>query len=162
MFHYFKIPYFICNFSTKFTYNEYIGCYFFIACCSTIFAQWSPREGWLNWEQGPRQGHFQVWVARGMANASLWWLRVVDAFVRSWATSKSQRCWFPCGYSQNHFRIISKPLMCATNWIKHLGVIIVASPKGCKFLDGAWRFVYVGIKKEPTISRLRSLRIIWW
>jgi hypothetical protein len=28
MFHYFKIPYFICNFFTKFTYNEYIGPYF--------------------------------------------------------------------------------------------------------------------------------------
>jgi hypothetical protein len=28
MFHYFKIPYFTCNFFTKFTYNEYIGPYF--------------------------------------------------------------------------------------------------------------------------------------
>jgi len=28
MFHYFKIPYFMCNVFTKFTYNEYIGPYF--------------------------------------------------------------------------------------------------------------------------------------
>jgi hypothetical protein len=28
MFHYLKIPYFICTFFTKFTYNEYIGPYF--------------------------------------------------------------------------------------------------------------------------------------
>jgi hypothetical protein len=28
MFHYFKIPYFTCNFFTKLTYNEYIGPYF--------------------------------------------------------------------------------------------------------------------------------------
>jgi hypothetical protein len=28
MFHCFKIPYFSCNFFTKFTYNEYIGPYF--------------------------------------------------------------------------------------------------------------------------------------
>jgi hypothetical protein len=42
MFHYFKIPYFTCIFFTKFTYNEYIGPYFFIARCSMIFAQWSP------------------------------------------------------------------------------------------------------------------------
>jgi hypothetical protein len=39
MFHYFKIPYFMCNFFTIFTYNGYIGPYFFIARCSTIFAQ---------------------------------------------------------------------------------------------------------------------------
>jgi hypothetical protein len=38
MFHYFKIPYFTCTFFTKFAYNEYIGPYFFIARCSTIFA----------------------------------------------------------------------------------------------------------------------------
>jgi hypothetical protein len=38
MFHYFKIPYFTCTFFTKFIYNEYIGPYFFIARCSTIFA----------------------------------------------------------------------------------------------------------------------------
>jgi hypothetical protein len=43
MFHYFKIPYFTCNYFTKFTYNEYIGPYFFIARCSMIFAQWSFR-----------------------------------------------------------------------------------------------------------------------
>jgi hypothetical protein len=28
MFHYFKIPYFTCNFFIEFTYNEYIGPYF--------------------------------------------------------------------------------------------------------------------------------------
>jgi hypothetical protein len=38
MFYYFKTPYFTCNVFTKFTYNEYIGHYFFIARCSTIFA----------------------------------------------------------------------------------------------------------------------------
>jgi hypothetical protein len=27
MFHYLKIPYFTCNFFTKFIYNEYIGPY---------------------------------------------------------------------------------------------------------------------------------------
>jgi hypothetical protein len=31
MFHYFKIPYFTCNFFTKFNYNEYIGPYFFLS-----------------------------------------------------------------------------------------------------------------------------------
>ena len=30
MFHYFRIPYFTCNFFTKFTYNEYIGPYFLL------------------------------------------------------------------------------------------------------------------------------------
>jgi hypothetical protein len=38
MFHYFRIPYFTCTFFTKFIYNEYIGPYFFIACCSKFFA----------------------------------------------------------------------------------------------------------------------------
>jgi hypothetical protein len=48
MFHYFKIPYFICNFSTKFTYNEYIGRYFL----SHVVLRFSPndlpgRGGWV-------------------------------------------------------------------------------------------------------------------
>jgi hypothetical protein len=43
MFHNFKIPYFTCFFFTKFTYNELYWTLFFIARCSTIFAQWSPR-----------------------------------------------------------------------------------------------------------------------
>jgi hypothetical protein len=33
------------------------------------------------------------------------------------------------GFSLNHFCIISKPLMCATIWIKHLGIAIVASSR---------------------------------
>jgi hypothetical protein len=43
MFHYFKIPYFTYTFFTKFTYNEYIGPYFFIERCSTIFASDLPE-----------------------------------------------------------------------------------------------------------------------
>jgi hypothetical protein len=43
MFHYFKILYFTCTFFTKFTYNEYIGPYFFITRCSTIFASELPK-----------------------------------------------------------------------------------------------------------------------
>ena len=31
-------------FFTKFIYNEYIGPYFFIACCSTIFAGELPED----------------------------------------------------------------------------------------------------------------------
>jgi hypothetical protein len=44
MFHYFKIPYFICNFFTKFTYNEYIGPYFL----SHVVLRFSPSDlpGW--------------------------------------------------------------------------------------------------------------------
>jgi hypothetical protein len=38
MFHYLKIPYFTCKVFTKYTYNGYIGPYFFITRCSTIFA----------------------------------------------------------------------------------------------------------------------------
>jgi hypothetical protein len=40
MFHYFKIPYFTCNFFTKFTYNEYIGPYFL----SHVVLGFSPNE----------------------------------------------------------------------------------------------------------------------
>jgi hypothetical protein len=46
MFHYSKIPYFTCKFFTKFTYWTL----FFIARCSTIFAQWSLQE-WTIWWQ---------------------------------------------------------------------------------------------------------------
>jgi len=45
MFHYFKIPYFTCNFFTKFTYNEYIGPYFL----SHVVLRFSPNDlprGW--------------------------------------------------------------------------------------------------------------------
>jgi hypothetical protein len=48
MFHYFKIPYFMCTFFTKFTYNEYIGPCFFNARCSTIFASDIPEAFALN------------------------------------------------------------------------------------------------------------------
>jgi hypothetical protein len=42
MFHYFKIPYFTCNF--KKNYLQWIyWTLFLIVRCSTIFAQWSPR-----------------------------------------------------------------------------------------------------------------------
>jgi hypothetical protein len=66
MFHYFKIPYFTWTIFTKFTYNEYIGPYFFIARCSTIFvndlpeiilhksihvaANWQPCKGAKCWQ----------------------------------------------------------------------------------------------------------------
>ena len=40
MFHYFKIPYFTCNFFTKFTYNEYIGPYFL----SHVVLRFSPSD----------------------------------------------------------------------------------------------------------------------
>ena len=40
MFHYFKIPYFTCNFSTKFTYNEYFGPYFL----SHVVLRFSPID----------------------------------------------------------------------------------------------------------------------
>ena len=40
MFHYFQIPYFICNFFTKFTYNEYIGPYFL----SHVVLRFSPND----------------------------------------------------------------------------------------------------------------------
>jgi hypothetical protein len=39
MFHYYKIPYFTCNFFTRFTYNEYIGPYFFYR---TLFYDFCP------------------------------------------------------------------------------------------------------------------------
>ena len=42
------------------------------------------------------------------------------------------------GFSLNHFCIISKPLMCATIWIKHLGIAIVTSS----------RMKHVGIKRN--------------
>jgi hypothetical protein len=42
MFHYFKIPYFTCTFFTKFTYNEYIGPFFYPTLFYD-FRQWSPR-----------------------------------------------------------------------------------------------------------------------
>jgi hypothetical protein len=75
-------------------------------------------------------------------------MRVIDAFVRSWVA-----------LALNPFRImISKPLMCATIWIKHLGIAIFASSKGCKSYDQAWRLVYVDIKKEPTINGLTILQ----
>jgi hypothetical protein len=45
MFHLFKIPYFTCNFFIKLIYLQWIyWTLFFIARCSTIFAQWSPPE----------------------------------------------------------------------------------------------------------------------
>jgi hypothetical protein len=40
VFHYFKIPYFTCNFFTKFTYNEYIGPYFL----SDVVLRFSPND----------------------------------------------------------------------------------------------------------------------
>jgi hypothetical protein len=40
MFHYFRISYFICNFFTKFTYNEYIGPYFL----SHVVLRFSPSD----------------------------------------------------------------------------------------------------------------------
>jgi hypothetical protein len=40
MFHYFKIPYFTCNFLTKFTYNEYIEPYFL----SHVVLRFSPND----------------------------------------------------------------------------------------------------------------------
>jgi hypothetical protein len=40
MFHYFKIPYFTCNFFTKWTYNEYIGPYFL----SHVVLRFSPSD----------------------------------------------------------------------------------------------------------------------
>jgi hypothetical protein len=40
MFHYFKIPYFIGKFLTKFTYNEYIGPYFL----SHVVLRFSPSD----------------------------------------------------------------------------------------------------------------------
>ena len=73
-------------------------------------------KGWLSW----KQGHFLHGVARGMGNTSMCRFFVVDAFVRSWVASKLRRCWFPGGFSLNPFCIISKPLMHATIWIKHL------------------------------------------
>ena len=42
MFHYFKIPYFTCTFFAKFTYNEYIGPYFY-RMLFYDFRQWTPR-----------------------------------------------------------------------------------------------------------------------
>jgi hypothetical protein len=52
MFHYFKIPYFTCNFFYKIYLQWIYWTLFFIARCSTIFAQWSPWEDY----QSP---HFQ-------------------------------------------------------------------------------------------------------
>jgi hypothetical protein len=43
MFHYIRISYFTCTVFTKYTYNEYIGPYFFIARCSMIFANELPE-----------------------------------------------------------------------------------------------------------------------
>jgi hypothetical protein len=43
MFHYFKIPYFTCTFSTKFTYNEYIGLYFLLHVVVRFFASDLPE-----------------------------------------------------------------------------------------------------------------------
>jgi hypothetical protein len=47
MFHYCKIPYFTCTFSTKFIYNEYIRPYFLSHVVSKKFAN-EPPEGFLN------------------------------------------------------------------------------------------------------------------
>ena len=44
MFHYFKIPYLICNLFTKFTYNEYIGPYFLLHVVLQFSPVNSPRQ----------------------------------------------------------------------------------------------------------------------
>jgi hypothetical protein len=52
-FHYFKIPYFTCNFFTKFTYNEYIGPYFL----SRVVLRFSPSDLPETWTPGDRPQH---------------------------------------------------------------------------------------------------------
>ena len=49
MFHYFRIPYFTCNFFTKFTYNEYIGPYFSPHVVLRFSPVNSPRELGDSW-----------------------------------------------------------------------------------------------------------------
>ena len=62
-------------------------------------------------------------------------LQVVDAFVRSWVAWKLQRSRFPCGFSLDCFYFISKPLMCATIWIKHFKIAIMVSSSRIKHGD---------------------------
>ena len=74
----------------------------------------------------------------------LWLMQVVDAFVRSWAASELRRCLFLGGFSLNCFCIISQPPICATIWIKHLEVAIVASSR---IKHGDW--IMLVSKKNP-------------
>ena len=48
--------------------------------------------GFWNGRLSSEHGHFLLRVARGITSASLWLMRVVDAFVRLWTTLKLQRC----------------------------------------------------------------------
>ena len=62
------------------------------------------------------------------------------------------------GFLSTHFTSFSKPRTCATIWIKHLGIVIVASSKGVassRIKHGDW-FV---LALESTISGLMILGI---
>jgi hypothetical protein len=63
MFHYFKTPYFTCNFSTKFTYNEYIGPYFFIAVVLRFLPSDLPGVERPSWPRMQPQ-HPPYWTTR--------------------------------------------------------------------------------------------------
>jgi hypothetical protein len=78
MFHYLRIPYSTCIFFTRFTYNEYIGPYFFIARCSTIFASELPEldrglgkyelaQLWLD-QDLKKYALTQLWLDGGLKN----------------------------------------------------------------------------------------------
>jgi hypothetical protein len=63
MFHYIKIPYFTCKFFYKIYLQWIYWTLFFIARCSTIFAQWSPRAYCVHF-----QLHRQTWLLDWIEN----------------------------------------------------------------------------------------------
>jgi len=63
MFHYFKIPYFTCNFFTKFTYNEYIGPNFLSHVVLRFLPVISPRGPFDEYEQ---KGQYQLSIGHNI------------------------------------------------------------------------------------------------
>ena len=78
------------------------------------------KGGWVELSWG--WVHFLLRVVRGMSIASLWLMRVADAFVGSWVALKLPRCCFPYGFPLNRFHIINN-LWC----VQQFGSSIVKS-----------------------------------